>query len=875
MTTVTVSGGVATFSALSLNATGTYTLAENAAGGLTGGSSASFNINPSRVGKLFFSVPPNNATAGSDLGPAVAVELLDSFGNSLTGDNTDPVTLTLTNTGKGPSVFAGGSTSLTVTVSGGVASFSNLVIDNSGTYTLAASAMGGVVGVQSNTFTISPAALSLFALSVPSSVTASTGFSAAIRARDIYGNTITTYPGSNVVALTCSNGQTVSPASVRLSSGRASALVTLSSPGTFTLSAAATVAGVVIRGTSSFITVNPSAPGPSTLPTVYSAKVFDMSGSGSSGALLGPADSPAASLLGQVTVLEDFPTQVQDDMAAQQYIADQENILQQQYNLPAGDSITTMDPQTGNNTVTQTPVGQATSVPADFAPIVKTVSNSGTPGAAASFLLSFPEGVNGVNTLADAPDPVTVTALDANNNVVSDYTGTVTLSSTDPGFGQPITYTFTPDDQGSHTFYVYLDTAGIEALTVTQSTPGGQGIASGQSGPQDGSNMVSGQGLVHIMPGTAINLLLGAPSAITAGSTQGITVTALDAFGNVVTGYTGTVTFLYNSTASSTGLSSSYTFTSNDRGSHLFPVTFKTTGSLSIVVSDTANSLISQQVEAQILPAPAKVVITSQPPTVVTAGTNFGLIIEAVDSHGTLDNNFNGLVTLSLAGNPLHGTLGGVVTVQAVNGFATFSGLTLNRAGAGYSLKASSGSATTTTTKAIAVTANTASEFVVISQPPSKVAAGRLFALKVAAEDGYGNVISSFSGSVTLTLASGPSGATVEGKLTVTLVKGVATFSGLKITQAGTSYSLTASGALTSATTNLFNVTAGAASRLAIGAMPQATITAKNAFGLVVSALDAYGNVANSYNRQVTLALVSDPGVSTLSGQLTITRKLR
>jgi hypothetical protein len=159
---------------------------------------------------------------------------------------------------------------------------------------------------------------------------------------------------------------------------------------------------------------------------------------------------------------------------------------------------------------------------------------------------------------------------------------------------------------------------------------------------------------------------------------------------------------------------------------------------------------------------------------------------------------------------------------------------------------------------------------VVISQPPSKLSAGSLFGVKVAAADAYGNVVKSYTGSVTLTLAGGTGNAVLGGKQTVTLVKGVATFSGLKITQAGTGYSLIASGSLTSATSGPFAVTAGTATHLAVTTQPPASVTAGSAFGMVVTAYDAYGNVASSYNSKVTLTLASNPGGSKLTGQVTV-----
>src|SRR5262249_49784630 len=97
---------------------------------------------------------PVDTAAGSAINPAVQVQVLDHFGNLLSGDSSDQVTVSIAS---GPGTFTAGSTT-TVTVVGGVASFGNLVLDTAGTYTLAASATGGVSGPDSSSFTISPMA---------------------------------------------------------------------------------------------------------------------------------------------------------------------------------------------------------------------------------------------------------------------------------------------------------------------------------------------------------------------------------------------------------------------------------------------------------------------------------------------------------------------------------------------------------------------------------------------------------------------------------------------------------------------------------------------------------------------------------------------
>jgi hypothetical protein len=117
----------------------------------------------------------------------------------------------------------------------------------------------------------------------------------------------------------------------------------------------------------------------------------------------------------------------------------------------------------------------------------------------------------------------------------------------------------------------------------------------------------------------------------------------------------------------------------------------------------------------------------------------------------------------------------------------------------------------------------------VISQPPLRVAVRSPFGLKVAVEDRFGNVVTTYAGSVAVARASGPGNSILGGTLKIVVDQGVATFSKLMLNQIGVGYSLKATSnvGLQSAKTVIFNVvvkingTAGHAARLvrtAIGA---------------------------------------------------------
>src|SRR3989442_11830185 len=175
---------------LSINKTGTYTLAASASGP-TGATSTGFTVAPAQATRLVFTVQPSNATAGSAIAPAVQVTDQDTLGNTVTSF-TGSVTVAL---GDNP---AGGTLSgtLTVAASSGVATFSSLSINKVGTgYTLAATTSGSAAGA-SAPFNVSPGTATQLAFTAqPSSTTAGAPITPGIQvtAQDAQGNTATSF----------------------------------------------------------------------------------------------------------------------------------------------------------------------------------------------------------------------------------------------------------------------------------------------------------------------------------------------------------------------------------------------------------------------------------------------------------------------------------------------------------------------------------------------------------------------------------------------------------------------------------------------------------------------------------------------------------
>jgi uncharacterized delta-60 repeat protein len=259
--------------------------------------------------------------------------------------------------------------------------------------------------------------------------------------------------------------------------------------------------------------------------------------------------------------------------------------------------------------------------------------------------------------------------------------------------------------------------------------------------------------------------------------------------------------------------------------------------------------------------------VVTQGPSSVTAGAPFSLTVEAEDSSGNLLSSYEGPITLALAVDPGGSALGGTLTVTAVDGVATFTGLTLTAVDSGYVLDVSGAGLVEGLTGGIAVTPAAASQVVITQEPPSSVTAGWTFGLLATIEDPYGNVVTNATNAVSVALANNPGGASLGGKLTVTPNQGVADFYGeLTLTKAASGYTIQVSSpGLGSSITSALTITPAAASALLIVQDPSSVVV-NAGFTLVVEVVDAYGNVVTSDNNTVTVALGNGPSGAKLGG---------
>ena len=269
---------------------------------------------------------------------------------------------------------------------------------------------------------------------------------------------------------------------------------------------------------------------------------------------------------------------------------------------------------------------------------------------------------------------------------------------------------------------------------------------------------------------------------------------------------------------------------------------------------------------------PAKLAFTVQP-TNVAAGSSVtpAVVVSVEDAQGNVVTTATNQITMAIGTNPSSGTLGGTAQVTAVNGVATFSNLSINNAGTGYTLTASATGLTSATSSAFNVVG--AATKLAFTVQPSNVAAGASItaAVAVSVEDALGNVVTTGAAAtsqITIAIGTNPSSGTLSGTAQANAVAGVATFSTLSINKVGTGYTLTATATgLTAATGSAFNVTAGVATKLAFtGQTSSTTAGAAITPAVIVSIEDAQGNVVLTATNQITIAIATNPSSGTLSG---------
>ncbi|HVG59253.1 MAG TPA: Ig-like domain-containing protein [Hyalangium sp.] len=392
-------------------------------------------------------------------------------------------------------------------------------------------------------------------------------------------------------------------------------------------------------------------------------------------------------------------------------------------------------------------------------------------------------------TAGTALAEVRVTLQDAAGNTVAAASSAVTVNLIGGPAFTPVTVNAV---SGVATFSgLRIDTAGTgyrfeataSSLTAVQSAP------------------------FAISPAAAASLeLTGLAAVVSAGAESSVEVAVHDAYGNVATGYTGTVKF--TSTDAAATLPAEAAFTAADGGRKIFPgVVLRTNGAQTVTVTDTATASLTDSLTVDVVSGTATQLVLSVPDAPVTAGSPFSVQVTLRDGSGNIATGYTGTVHFTSADAQAVLPPDTVFTA-ADAGQKTLTGVELRTAGNPSITATDTTVAALTDTASMTVNASIPALLVFSTQPANGNVRTTLSEVSVTLRDAYGNATTSSSPSVTLSLTGGNASATLSGTLTATPSSGVAAFSDLSIDQEGTGFQLVASAdPVPGATSTAFTIT--------------------------------------------------------------------
>jgi Chitobiase/beta-hexosaminidase C-terminal domain len=516
----------------------------------------------------------------------------------------------------------------------------------------------------------------------------------------------------------------------------------------------------------------------------------------------------------------------------------------------------------GTYTLTATSPNLTSATSASF--VITALGGSAPPPPVKLAFLQQPTNALTGATIAPA---VTVVVEDSNGNTVPTAINPVTLTLVG-GTGLGGTLSVVPKN-GIATFNnLNVSNAGTYTL-VAISTSLVPAISKGFTISAPGGGV----------PVAAKLAFLQQPSNALAGATiaPAVTVAIEDSNGNTVTAATNPVTLALTT---GSGLAGTLTATPQNGVATFSGLSVSNAGSYTLSASGagltpaiSSSFTISAAGGGTPPPTASKLAFVQQPSNASTGATITPAVTVAVqDSNGNTVTTATNPVTLALSsGTGLAGTL----TATPQNGIATFSNLSVSAAGT-YTLSASSAGLTPATSNSFTISAAgggtpppTAAKLAFVQQPSNASTGATITpAVTVAVQDSNGNTVTTATNPVTLTLGGGTG---LAGTLTVTPQNGIATFSNLSVSIAGT-YTLSASSAsLTSATSNNFTISALAAipAKLAFLQQPSSALTGATITpAITVVVEDSNGNPVTTATNAVTVALTTGTG---LSGTLTAT----
>ena len=459
------------------------------------------------------------------------------------------------------------------------------------------------------------------------------------------------------------------------------------------------------------------------------------------------------------------------------------------------------------------------------------------PADAALFVLSgIPSSIT-----AGVPAPLTIEVLDAFGNRATAYTGRVGFVSSDDASELPGDYTFVSEDEGIVAMLdaVVLRTAGTHSVTVMDN------LDPSITGSIEDINVQSA--------GANAFVLSGIPSSIMAGVPISLTIEVLDAFGNRVTGYVGTMGLTSSDDASE--LPDDYTFAAEDEGIVTMSdaVVLKSAGAHSVTVTDNLDPSITGSIEdIDVQPADADGFVLSGIPSSITAGVPVSLTIEVLDAFGNRVTAYAGRVEFSSSDQDAELMSSYAFTAEDEGVVTIVDAIVLKTAGAHSVTVTDMLVPSMTGTRKDIVVDPADADALLLTGIPSPITAGVPTSLTIEVLDAFGNRATDYAGQLTFTSSDDASELpddytfSVEDEGIVTILEAVV------LKTAGTHSVTVTDTQIPSMTTSVEGVYVqpAAADAFVLTGIPS-SMTAGVPAPLMIEVLDAYGNRATAYAGRV------------------------
>jgi hypothetical protein len=497
--------------------------------------------------------------------------------------------------------------------------------------------------------------------------------------------------------------------------------------------------------------------------------------------------------------------------------------------------------------------------------------------AAATHLGFVQQPTSAVAGVVISPD-ITVQVLDAFDNRVTSSSASIAMAiGTNPGGGTLSGTTPQTASSGLATF---------NNLSINKTGTGYTLVAS------SGGLTSATSSAFNITPAAATHLgFVQQPTSAVAGVviSPAITVEVLDAFENRVTTSSASIAMAIGTNPGGGTLSGTTPQTASSGLATFNNLSINKTGTGYTLVASSGGLTSATSSAFNITPAAAHHLVFSTQPVNTAAGTNLFPAVTIQDQFNNSVTNDARTIALVIQTNPCSGILDGDNTVLTVNGVATWTGteaLNIDKACNGYVLRAShdgaafgGGGSDTVDSSPFNITVGPAHHLAFTTQPVDTVA-GQALLPAVTIQDLGGNTVTTDDRTITLSLPASP--ALLLGVKTVTTTGGVATWTGvqnLHIDVTDPNYVLRAShdgaafaGGSDTTDSVPFDITTGVPDHLAFAVPPvdPNPPTVNASFTVVVSILDAVGNVVTNATNPVNIAILFNPSAATLSGTTSV-----